>query len=170
MIVGHCTPGQFPDLFLGIQVGRSDRQPHDFQTRVSRQQFTDRLALMPPGPIPQQRDRTIRVSIEQLLQMACGRLGIETFRTQHPFLTRLQIQRAIEAHFAPSRVHANNRRLSAWRPGLHRGGLQVHPGFILAQKDRVRRILQHVDQFFSSCASKSATWCSRRDLKTFSVR
>jgi len=47
--------------------------------------------------------------------------------------------------------------------------LQVQSGFIFSQKDRIGSILSDIDQFFSSCSSKSATLVSLRALKTFSV-
>ena len=49
------------------------------------------------------------------------------------------------------------------------GGLQVQPSFIASQEDRMGRFLSYIDQFFSSCSSKSATFVALRDLKTFSV-
>jgi hypothetical protein len=170
VIVTDSTAGLFPDLFLRVQFGRSDGIFHDLQTRIGRQQTQDRLTVMPGGAIPEEQNRLLWKSIQYLLQMAGRRFGIEHRRAGHHFMTRFQVQRAVEARFAATRIHANNRCLTAWRPNVHGGGLQIHPGFVLRQNHGFRRILGDVDQFFSTNASKSITAAVRCDLYTFSVR
>jgi len=49
------------------------------------------------------------------------------------------------------------------------GSLQVQSSFVFSQEDRLGSCLGYFRQFFSSCSSKSATFVSLRDLKTFSV-
>jgi hypothetical protein len=82
----------------------------------------------------------------------------------------MQIEGAEEVRLAVARVGAYDRRQSTRCPDLLRRGLQIERCFILGQNHRVRRLLQQVDQFFSSCSSKSTTCVSRRDLKTLAGR
>ena len=96
--------------------------------------------------------------------MLCADFGIEGGRARHNLLTRLQIERAIEADFTSSRGNANRRRLSAYCPHAHGRRLQIYPGLIFGQNDCFGRILRCIDQLFSTFASKSITSRSRRDL------
>jgi len=86
------------------------------------------------------------------------------------FMPGAQVERAVEADFGSSRVNAHLWGVANWRPDTHRRSLQVHPGFVLTQNDRLWRVLRYINQFFSALAWNSATSRSRRGLYTFSVR
>ncbi len=69
MIVGDSTPGLLPDMFLGVQVGSSGWELDDLKTGIGSQQITDGIAAMPGSTIPEQEDGTIRIVIQNLLQV-----------------------------------------------------------------------------------------------------
>jgi hypothetical protein len=164
VVMADGTPGLLPDLFLGVQIGCSDRVVENFQARMSGQDPLDGVALMPGGSIPKQENPHIRQRRQDVFEMLGTGFSREDRSPGDQFLTGVQIQRAIEAHFGSARVHADHGRLPDGRPYVHCCGLQVHPGFILSQDNGFGCVLSDVDQFFSTWASNSATWRSRRDL------
>jgi hypothetical protein len=104
------------------------------------------------------------------LQMACTGLGIHDRLAGGEHSARMQIEGSVEVGLLSIGVGAYDGRLSTGCPDRLRRGLQIERRFVLGQNDGVRRLLQQVDQFFSSCSSKSATCVSRRDLKTLAGR
>jgi hypothetical protein len=112
----------------------------------------------PGGPIPKQEDTNIRQRRQKNVFEVLGTgFSGENSGSGDQFLTGVQVQRAIETHFGSSKIHPNHGGVPDGRPHVHRGGLQVHPGFVLRQDRGFGRALSDVDQFFSTWASNSAT-------------
>lgn len=167
--MAHLMTDGFPNLFLRVQVWAGSRKENDLETRVCLQHFVNRLATMPGSAIPKQDDRDVWIGIQDQLQMLCRSFSIHQVGAHRDFLARVQVQSTVEIGLGSSRIRSDHRRMSGRRPNLAGGGLQVQSGFISSQKERMRCVLGNLYQFFSSCSSKSATFVSLRDLKTFSV-
>jgi hypothetical protein len=170
VIVTHGSANCFPNVFLWIEIWRSYWKEHKFQARIGSQQRAECRATMPRSAVPQQQDTTVGKSIEDGLQMARTCFSIHNRLSGGDHVASMKIEGAKEVRLAAARVSAHDRRQSARCPDLLCRGLQIERSFILGQNDRVRRHLQQVNQFFSSCSSKSATCVSRRDLKTLAGR
>lgn len=169
MIMANLFADCFPNLFLRVQVWAGGRKEKDLQTRMLFQDFVNELTTMPGSPIPKQENGHTWNGFQDQFQMLCRNFSIHKIGTHRDFLSGLQIQRAVEIGLGSSRIRSHNRCLSSGKPNLAGGGLQVQPGFIASQEDRIGRFLSYIYQFFSSCSSKSATFVALRDLKTFSV-
>jgi hypothetical protein len=102
--------------------------------------------------------------------MSSASAGRQVLAATDQFTARAQVEPAVEANFGSSWVNTQQRRIPNRGPDTHARRLQVHAGFILTQNDRVRRVLGHINQFFSALAWNSAISRSRRDLYTFSMR
>ena len=170
MIVTDGTSGGFPDMLLGIEVRRGHREEHDFQTGIGRQELTERLTTMPGRAVPQKQNGAVGKSIEDGLQMMGAGFSIHDRFATGDDLASVQVERAVEVGLGTALVGTDEGCLTTWCPDAVRGGLQVEGGFVLGQNECVGRILQQVDQFFSSCSSKAATCVSRRDLNTLAGR
>jgi len=170
VIVTHSTADCFPNVFLWIEIWRSYWKEHEFQARIGSQKRAECRATMPRSAVPKQQDATVGKSIKDDLQMARTCLSIHDRLTSRDHVAGMKIESAEEVRLAATRVSAYDRRQSARCPDALCRGLQIERSFILGQNHRVRRFLQQVDQFFSSCSSKSAICVSRRDLKTLAGR
>lgn len=167
--MAHFFANRFPNVFLWIQVRAGRWEKDDLQTRVLRQYLINRLTTMPRSSIPEQDHRHMGIGFQDHLQMLCRNFSVHQIRAHGDFLSSSQVQAAIEIGLGSSWVCSDNRRSSRRRPDITGSSLQVQSSFITSQENRLRRILSHIDQFFSSCSSKSATFASLRDLKTFAV-
>jgi len=141
MIVTYRPPGLLPDLLLRVQVRGSGREFHNVQVRVGGQDFPDGCASMPGGPVPKQDHAFARMAGQDLLEVLGGRRGVELAGAGDELLARAQVQAAIESDFAAPRVHPHHWRFADRVPDRHQRGLQIHPGFIFGQVDRVRVVL-----------------------------
>jgi hypothetical protein len=170
VIVTDGSPSGFPDVFLGVEIRGGDGQEHDVQSRIGCQQGSESGAIVPGSAVPQQQERAIREGIQDGLQMAGTGFSIHHRFTGSNDLPRMQVERAIEGGLGATGVGPYQWGLTARRPNPVDSGLQIEGSFIFRQDECVRRVLQQVNQFFSSRSSKSATWLSRRDLNTLTGR
>src|SRR5919109_1573629 len=111
MIVRNGSARLFPNLLLGIQVRRGDREIDNLQARIFRQKLADRAATMPGSAIPEQQDWTVWESVEKTLQMCSAGNCIQLLHTTNHLASSMQIERAIEADFGPTRVNAHYGRI-----------------------------------------------------------
>ena len=158
MVVADRLASGFPNLVLRIELWSSHREGHDFQTRIVRQDLPDGCAAMPSGSIPEQQDGCVWEGGEDLLQMLSSKDGIQRRGLHGNFLASVQVEGAIEVGFDPAGIRSHDRGLPARCPNLPQGSLQIENGFVFGHDHGFRRLLEHIDQFFSSCSSKSATW------------
>lgn len=145
MIVTNCFSGGFPNLFLWIHLWAGHWKEHYFQTRISLQQLFHEWAAMPTRSIPEEQDRTIRIGLQDFLQVLCCHFRIHHQRPHGYFLPSQQIERAIETKLFPTRSHSNDRGLPDGRPGWRCRSLQIQTGFIFSKNDRIRSILCHIN-------------------------
>ena len=94
MVVADGTPGLLPNLLLWVEVRRPGRKLHNFQTRVGSQQYSDGRPPMPRSPVPEHDHPLAWMSVEGLLEVLGGRLGVQVGGPRDEFLTRPQVQAA----------------------------------------------------------------------------
>jgi hypothetical protein len=164
MVVTDRPTGGFPDVFLRIELRSGNGEVDNLQARVGLQHVADGLTTMPGCPIPQEEDRFAGDRVQDLPEVLGRRFGIHDSGSHYDLLAGMQVERAVEVDLLTPRVRPDHRRVSLWSPYSHRRRLQILASLILGQDHRLRRILSHIDQFFSSCSSNSATLTAERDL------
>src|SRR5258707_464220 len=150
MIMRNGAAGLFAYLLLRIEVRGSDGGIDNFQARVCRQSLSNRLATVPGRAIPKQDNWYIWESAQNQLEMGCALFGIQLLAARDQFTASAQVKCAVETGFGSSGVNPHYGCIANGRPDSHRGGLQVHPGFILTQKNRFGHILRYINHFFSA--------------------
>src|SRR3990172_1684880 len=144
MIMANRTASGFPDMFLWIQIRSANREIHDLQPGVSRQEVADHRPFMPAGAIPEQDDGMIWKGDQQLFQVLNGSLGVHLRCAQNNFSAGMQVEGAVEIHLISLRIRANDRGLASQSPNGHRGGLEIERSLILSQKYRVGSVLSFI--------------------------
>ena len=166
VIVTDSPPCGFPDMLLRIEVGRCGRKCHQLQARIGRLHIT--AAIRVPDPTAAQSAPlgsapavfpdswpSFRRSSAPPVAPAPGRFSDPAHRKSGSWCGWDRCGQAAAARVAPTAMVR---------------GLQIQRGFIHRYDHRLGCVLRDVNQFFSICASKSATAASLRDLKTWAGR
>lgn len=106
------------------------------------------FALMPTGAIPEQQERLGRVAKEQVTQKSSGCLAGHVWGGERKFMSRAQVDRAVEMDMVALRTDSNHWGLPHQRPQAGGGCLKIQAHLVQSDDVPVGMVLQEIGHFF----------------------
>lgn len=123
MIVTDRFPGRFPDVLLGVEVGRSRREEENLEPGICLEHVFDGLTLMPFGPVPEQQNRLMGIGSQHFLEEESRHIRVHDLGAQDRFLAGQEIEGAVKVGQGTAAITLDERRLTNHTPDPHEGGL-----------------------------------------------